>query len=263
MRRALQTSHDRHDRSIPAREGGVKVLFLAFVVAVIATVVVTYVLITMFERKQEARTPFVRVAEVDEVTTDPEPWGENWPVQFEGWKSTSGDKFYGGSSALPESKLEQDPWLKRLYAGYAFSIDYREARGHAYMLYDQGVTERITKKPQAGACLHCHASTSVMYRKAGLEAMGEPADVEALASDFNREAVIRGFEEVSRKPYGEVLSMLRAAPDGTPETNESVFHKLRTAVTPGNWRANPSRAGPKRMVWRTRSPASIATTRRR
>ena len=77
--------------------------------------------------------------------------------------ATAGDKFYGGASAMPESKLEEQPWLKRLYAGYAFSIDYREARGHAYMLYDQGVTERVTKKPQAGACLHCHAST---YRAA-------------------------------------------------------------------------------------------------
>ena len=43
---------------------------------------------------------------------------------------------------MPESKLEQQPWLRRLYAGYAFSIDYRELRGHAYMLFDQEVTER-------------------------------------------------------------------------------------------------------------------------
>jgi nitrite reductase (cytochrome c-552) len=73
---------------------------------------------------------------------------------------TAGDKFYGGSNAMPESKLESNPWLKRLYAGYAFSIDYREARGHAYMLYDQVVTERVNKRPQAGACLHCHGSAT-------------------------------------------------------------------------------------------------------
>ena len=29
---------------------------------------------------------------------------------------------------MPESKLETNPWLRRLYAGYAFSLDYREAR---------------------------------------------------------------------------------------------------------------------------------------
>jgi len=177
----------------------------------------------MFGRKQEARQTFVRVAEVNEVSTDPTPWGQNWPHHFDGWKSTAGDKFYGGSSAMPQSKLDTQPWLKRLYAGYAFSIDYREARGHAYMLYDQGVTERVTKKPQAGACLHCHGSTSVLYRKVGLEAMGKPADEAALAEEFNMPAVQRGFEEVSTKTYEEVLALLKQMPDGTPDENEPVF----------------------------------------
>lgn len=205
------------------RAGRALTLLLVFVVAVVATVIVTFVLVTMFQHKQAERTPFVRVAEVSEISTDPRPWGENWPMQFDGWKSTAGDRFYGGSSALTESKLEEQPWLKRLYAGYAFSLDYREARGHAYMLYDQGVTERVTKKPQAGACLHCHASTTVLYRKVGLEAMGEPADEAALASEFNMPAVVRGFEELSQKPYGEVLAMLRSVPDGTPDFGEPVF----------------------------------------
>ncbi|CAE7468294.1 nrfA [Symbiodinium microadriaticum] len=205
------------------RKGGVGLLLLAFLVAAIGTALVAWVLVTMFGHKQEARTPYVRVVELNEVSVDPEPWGLNWPHQFDGWKSTAGDKFYGGSSAMPESKLDKQPWLKRLYAGYAFSIDYREARGHAYMLYDQGVTERVTKKPQAGACLHCHGSTTVLYRQVGLEAMGEDADDEALAAHFNMEAVQRGFEEVSTKTYGEVLDMLKATPDGTPEENEPVF----------------------------------------
>ena len=191
-------------------------LALAFVLAVLATIVVTLVLVRMFEHKQAERTPFVRLVEVDEMTTDPRPWGVNWPHQYDGWRATAGEKFYGGSSAMPASKLEKQPWLKRLFAGYAFSIDYREARGHAYMLYDQGVTERITKKPQAGACLHCHSSTNVLYRKTGLEAMGEPADEEALSSGLNLPAVMRGFEELSQKPYSEVYQALQSVPDGTP-----------------------------------------------
>jgi nitrite reductase (cytochrome c-552) len=192
--------------NIESRGGNIRLLLLAFVAAGIATALVAWVLVTMFTHKQEARQPFVRVVEISEISTDPEPWGLNWPHQFDGWKSTAGDKFYGGSSAMPESKLETQPWLKRLYAGYAFSIDYREARGHAYMLYDQGVTERVTEKPQAGACLHCHASTTVLYRKVGLEAMGKEATDEALSSDFNTEAVLRGFEEVSTDTYHETLA---------------------------------------------------------
>ena len=200
-----------------------KTLALVFAGAVAATIVVTWVLLVMFGRKQEARSPFVRLVELSEISTDPAPWGLNWPHHYDGYVSTAGDKFYGGSSALPESKLDTYPWLKRLYAGYAFSIDYRQARGHAYMLYDQGVTERVTKKPQAGACIHCHASNTVMYRKAGLEAMGLPADDAALAESFNMEAVIRGFKEVSRMPYSEVLALVEAAPDGTSGDEPTPF----------------------------------------
>jgi nitrite reductase (cytochrome c-552) len=214
-------SIDRAPRKSTRRPGRVGLLFLVFIVAVIGTLLVAWVLVTMFGHKQAARQQFVRVAEVTEITSDPAPWGLNWPHQFDGWKATAGDKFYGGANALPESKLDQYPWLARLYAGYAFSIDYREARGHAYMLYDQGVTERITQRAQAGACLHCHASTTVMYRRVGLEAMGLPADAESLeAGGLNMPAVMRGFEEVSRKPYGEVLAMLKATPDGTPDDSE-------------------------------------------
>lgn len=206
-----------------SRPGRAALLALVFVVAALGTLLVTWVLITMFGHKQDARRPFLRVAEVTEISTDSEPWGLNFPHHFDGWKATAGDKFYGGSSAMPQSKLDKQPWLKRLYAGYAFSIDYREARGHAYMLYDQGVTERVTQRPQAGACLHCHSSPVVLYRKVGLEAMGLPSDEAALAAEFNMPAVIRGFQELSTRPYHEVLAMLMQMPDGTPDKNETVF----------------------------------------
>ncbi len=191
--------------------------------AAVVTVVILYTLVTMFEHKQEARSPYLRIVEVDEISTDPAPWGLNWPHHFEQYKSTAGAEFFGGSSAMAKSKLESSPWLKRLYAGYAFSIDYREARGHAYMLYDQVVTERVNQRPQTGACLHCHASTAVLYRKKGLDAMGLPSDPAALASDFNMAAVMRGFEELSRRPYHEVLEMLTQVPDGTVAQGRPVF----------------------------------------
>lgn len=198
------------------RQGSTISLVLVFLAAVIGTAIVAYVLVTMFEHKQDAKQAFPRVVELSEVSTDPAPWGLNFPHQFDQYKSTAGDRFYGGSSALPDSKLEEAPWLKRLYQGYAFSLDYRHARGHAYMLYDQMVTERVHQRKQAGACLHCHASPVVLYRKAGLEAMGLPADDETLAKEFNMEAVIKGFEVLSKEPYHAVLEKLTHVPDGTP-----------------------------------------------
>jgi nitrite reductase (cytochrome c-552) len=67
---------------------------------------------------------------------------------------------------MPDEKIERDPWLKRMFLGYAFSIDYRDRRGHAYMLVDQEATDRLSK-PQSGSCLHCHASIMPLYRKLG------------------------------------------------------------------------------------------------
>jgi nitrite reductase (cytochrome c-552) len=137
----------------------------------LATAAVTALLLNIVERKAEARMPFVRLVEVNEDTTDPAIWGKNWPKQYDSYKLTSlatktGYGGHGGSEALPAQKIERDPWLKRIFQGYAFSIDYRDRRGHAYMLQDQENTERQSK-PQSGSCLHCHASVMPLYRKLG------------------------------------------------------------------------------------------------
>jgi nitrite reductase (cytochrome c-552) len=206
----------------PTDDGGRRIgrrgLILAVVLTAALTATIAALLVSIFTRKQEARQPFVRVVEVNEVTTDPAPWGQNWPRQYDRYTRTVDvtQTRYGGSEAMPESKLEADPWLRRLYAGYAFSIDYRERRGHAYMLYDQEHTERVLQKPQAGACLHCHASIVPTWRRVGLEAMGQPADEAALAAGFRWDAVLKGFEAMSTMPYAAAHAELLKTPDGTP-----------------------------------------------
>jgi nitrite reductase (cytochrome c-552) len=189
------------------------------------TFAVTGVLVTIFEHRREAQTPFVRLVDVDEASTDPVPWGTNWPFQFDGYRRTVDDSEtqFGGSSAMPASKLQESPWLKRLYAGYAFSIDYREARGHAYMLYDQETTERVTKRKQTGACLHCHASIIPTYRRLGLESRNQKADEAALASAFDWPAVMEGFRLAGTMDYATAHAELLKTPDGTPGENPPLF----------------------------------------
>ena len=110
--------------------------FLAVVVlSAIAFFLVLALLMNIFERKQEARNPYVRLVEVSEETTSPEPWGMNWAREYDDYKRTmdvTRTKF-GGSESLPEQKAEASPWLTRMFAGYAFALDYRDRRGHAYM----------------------------------------------------------------------------------------------------------------------------------
>jgi nitrite reductase (cytochrome c-552) len=160
----------------PPSSGPIWLRSRAFLVAVIVVVAagtagVTALLTNIFERKAELRTPYVRVVEVGEDDTDPAKWGKNWPAQYDGYRRTAlpTQTRYGGhagSEALPQEKLERDPWLKRMFLGYAFAIDYRDRRGHAHMLEDQEHTKRLSK-PQSGSCLHCHASVMPLYRALG------------------------------------------------------------------------------------------------
>ena len=154
------------------QEGWSLAVTIAILLVVAAvTAAVTALLININERKVEARNPYVRLVEVTEDTTDPAKWGVNWPKQYDSYQRTAittRTRFggHGGSEALPDEKIERDPWLKRMFLGYAFSIDYRDRRGHAYMLSDQEQTQRLTK-PQSGSCLHCHASIMPLYREMG------------------------------------------------------------------------------------------------
>jgi nitrite reductase (cytochrome c-552) len=145
-------------------------LLLGFIaVSALAAVGIAALLVTIFNRKQEARNPYIKFVEVTENTTDPAVWGVNWPRQYDSYLRTVDYERtrYGGSDAIPKQKLDSDPWLRTMWAGYAFSLDYREARGHAYMLADQDQTERVLQRPQPGACLHCHASIIPAYREVG------------------------------------------------------------------------------------------------
>jgi nitrite reductase (cytochrome c-552) len=159
-------------------------------------------LTNIFERKAEQRAPVARIIALTEDDTDPVKWGLNFPAQYDGYKRTAlrtHTKYGGhaGSEALPEEKIERDPWLKRMFLGYAFSIDYRDRRGHANMLSHQDNTTRHSK-PQSGSCLHCHASIMPLYRKLG-----------------NGDAMA-GFESTYKKSYLELNKELHDLGHGHP-----------------------------------------------
>jgi nitrite reductase (cytochrome c-552) len=150
--------------------------------AAVAAIALTALLVNIFQRQQEARNSFYRVVELDEETVDPAVWGRNFPLQFDSYRRTVDQvrTRYGGSEAVPrtptdadprsivaQSRLEEDPRLKTMWAGYAFARDFREERGHAFMLDDQTFTERQLAVQQPGTCMHCHASVYVPYRKLG------------------------------------------------------------------------------------------------
>jgi nitrite reductase (cytochrome c-552) len=180
-------------------------IVLSAVLFTIAAAAATALLINILERKQEARNPFYRVVAIDDDTTDPAIWGKNFPLQYDDYRRTVDQHRtrYGGSEAVPrtptaadprsivaQSRLEEDPRLKVMWAGYAFAKDFREERGHAFMLSDQTFTERQHATQQPGTCLHCHASIYVPYRRAG------DGDL------------IKGFEKINKMPFREARALV-------------------------------------------------------
>jgi nitrite reductase (cytochrome c-552) len=178
-----------------------RLLFITIVLAALSAVAITALLVNIFERKQEAKNVFYRVVELNDTIDDPAVWGKNFPLQYDLYLRTVDQQRtrYGGSEALPhtptdadprsivaQSKLEADPRLKTMWAGYAFSVDYREKRGHAYMLDDQTFTQRQKVTKQPGTCLNCHASMVTIYNKLGNGDM------------------FKGFDVVNHTPYFEI-----------------------------------------------------------
>jgi nitrite reductase (cytochrome c-552) len=150
----------------PRRGGWLVYTFLILVTAGLS-VGVTALLMNIYQRKDEARSRYLQVVEVDEKTDDPEVWGRNFPRQYASYLLTAENTTHGGSDGMPPSKLENDPRLVGLFSGYPVAVDFREKRGHAFMLVDQKQTERVKQFQQTGACLHCHSSVLPLYREEG------------------------------------------------------------------------------------------------
>lgn len=168
------------------------------------------------QRKVEARETVFRLTTLSEQSSDPAEWGKNFPRQYDGYIRTADNERtrFGGSEAMPRatgtgtaaaSKLEADPRLVTIFAGYAFALDYRERRGHAFMLDDQRETERVKQKVQPGACLQCHASNVVAYRKVGIE-RGLPGTLsDPFLSAQGQAQLFAGFEAVCGMKFDEAI----------------------------------------------------------
>ena len=174
-------------------------------VVALATVGLLALLTNIFERQQEGRQTFQRIVELTDTTSNPATWGQNFPLHYDQYlRSVDMTRTrYGGSEAMPRqptegdprdtvahSRLDEDPRLRQFWAGYAFAEDFREERGHAYMLSDQIFTRRQEVAQQPGTCLNCHASMYAAYREAG------DGDI------------VAGFEAINQMTYQEAVQLV-------------------------------------------------------
>lgn len=150
-------------------------LILAGLVVILAAVLIgVLVYIQNHPTEQRAIQPLV---EISAMEPDSAKWGINYPNQYDTFmktKTNNVDTTYGGSSAF--SWLERDPRQVVLFAGYPFSKDYNDDRGHANALEDVRATKRLNlddsdPKHTPGTCYSCKSSDNPgLWERLGMEA---------------------------------------------------------------------------------------------
>lgn len=157
-------------------------IYFAIIVVIIAIVAV-FMLNKDISKKQNEGTGGIISKEFVELSDDNptfDHWGKNFPDYLDMYLTVETQKpvstEFGGNLAY--SKLIRYPQLTILWAGYPFSIDANEERGHFWVQVDQMDTARNNKDflnahgfaafgGQPAACMNCHSGWSPwLYKNA-------------------------------------------------------------------------------------------------
>lgn len=114
------------------------------------------------ERRTEALFAYTPKLTYDPLEPRNKIWGQNFPREYQTYQKTSDTSFiskYNGGAV--RDMLEEDPRLVVLWAGYSFSKDYKQGRGHYYAVDDIRNTLRTgspmegQESPQPNTCWAC------------------------------------------------------------------------------------------------------------
>lgn len=130
----------------------------------------------------------VKTAEIADGAVDPAQWGKVYPVEYDLWKKTGEPtpagksrykRGYDEGEARPD-KLDEFPFLALLYNGWGFGTEYREPRGHFFMVQDQLEVDPGRIKA-GGSCLTCKTPYApVLQKQMGRDYFAKPyAEVHA------------------------------------------------------------------------------------
>ncbi len=117
---------------------------------------------SIIERRTEAEYVYKPKIKVSQFEPRNEEWGKNYPREFQSYyqtADTSFRSFLNGNASI--DMLEKDPNMVILWAGYAFSKDYNQGRGHYYAIDDirtilrTGAPKNDHDGPQPNTCWTC------------------------------------------------------------------------------------------------------------
>jgi nitrite reductase (cytochrome c-552) len=146
-------------------------------IIILLSAVLVGVLVFLKNQPPQERA-FQPVVNIKPMEPDSSIWGQNFPNQWSGLQKTATnnvDTTYGGSSQF--SWLKRDPRQVILFAGYPFSKDYNDDRGHANALTDVQKTKRLNlshddeTKTTHATCYSCKSSNNPsLWAEMGMEA---------------------------------------------------------------------------------------------
>ncbi|HQU70821.1 MAG TPA: ammonia-forming cytochrome c nitrite reductase [Calditrichia bacterium] len=111
--------------------------WLLFILTVAVVILLSYLANSIINRKAESQFAYTPQIEIGAHEPRNVVWGKNFPRQYESFMRTRDTSFatYLNGSKLRDA-LGEDPRLVVLWAGYGFSKDYNQPRGHAYAIED-------------------------------------------------------------------------------------------------------------------------------
>jgi nitrite reductase (cytochrome c-552) len=151
-------------------------LLLTGMIVLLAAILVG--VLTFMKNQPPQQRAFQPLVEIKPMEPDSSLWGQNFPNQWSSLQKTATnnvDTTYGGSSQF--SWLKRDPRQVILFAGYPFSKDYNDDRGHANALTDVQKTKRLNlshddeTKTTHATCYSCKSSNNPsLWAEMGMEA---------------------------------------------------------------------------------------------
>jgi nitrite reductase (cytochrome c-552) len=124
--------------------------WLLFIVTIVVVFFLGLLASSIVERRAEAVFTYTPKVEHSQFEPRNEVWGKNFPREYQSYLQTSDTSFrskFNGSVEI--DMLEEDPRMVVLWAGYGFSKDYTQGRGHYYAVKDVRHTLR-TGAPMEG-----------------------------------------------------------------------------------------------------------------
>ena len=209
-----------------------------------ATLIIVFLLgllaSSIIERRAEAVFAYQPQANINDYEPRNQVWGQYYPKEYDSYLRTADTTFssrYGGSSTI--DMLAVDPRLVILWAGYSFSKDYRQSRGHYHAINDIYSTLRTgapmspEEGPQPATCWTCKSpdvprmmsrTGAAEFYKARWAAWGEEIvnpigcadchDPATMNLRISRPALIEAFQrqrkDISKVSHQEMRSLVCA-----------------------------------------------------